>query len=249
MNKSDNKFDIFFNSGQQWVENYFSTQFRRIDRDAKFISELNDIQRIVNIGAAPFLFEFLIREYRPNIEIFSVDLEPERFSEIVKNLEIQPIKLDIETCSEEDFTKICKNPDTIVLAEVFEHLRVDLLSTITLLYNVLAPGGRLYITTPNGLGLRQFIRFLGGRTGPKPVREWGKLRSIGHMGHVREYSLKEVKEVLQNSGFIIEESSIVEHWNPMFKGNFEYKLIRVLEKFLPWFRWNLQILAKKPDLH
>ena len=60
---------------------------------------------------------------------------------------------------------------------------------------------------PNGLGLSAWLtKFLKGRTGPPPVAEWGKLSQIGHMGHVREYSLRELGEVLAASGLHIERA-------------------------------------------
>ena len=61
-----------------------------------------------------------------------------------------------------------------------------------------------YLSTPNGLGIAGVKRFvLGQRTGPDPLAEWSKLKKIGHMGHVREYSLVEICSLLEHTGYAV----------------------------------------------
>jgi hypothetical protein len=46
---------------------------------------------------------------------------------------------------------------------------------------------------------------LRGQVGPPIYPEYEKLRSIGHMGHVREYSVSDVLDFLKRMGFSIRE--------------------------------------------
>jgi hypothetical protein len=63
-------------------------------------------------------------------------------------------------------------------------------------------GTYLYMTTPNYFFARNYIqRTLCGRSGPPLVKEWSKLTNLGHMGHVREYSKKELIEIFSFVGF------------------------------------------------
>ena len=43
--------------------------------------------------------------------------------------------------------------------------------------------------------------FIRGNSFNNPYSEFKKLHSLGHMGHIREYSTKEVKEFFSNNGF------------------------------------------------
>ena len=59
---------------------------------------------------------------------------------------------------------------------------------------------------PNGLGLSAWLtKFAKVRTGPDPVAEWRKLSEIGHMGHVREYSVRELHDVLGACGLYVDQ--------------------------------------------
>ena len=59
---------------------------------------------------------------------------------------------------------------------------------------VLQPDGLLYLTTPNLYRLGNVVSFALGRgLAFDPIREYGKLRTVGHMGHVREYTASEIR--------------------------------------------------------
>jgi len=239
--------DPFRNSEHPWVRRFFNSQIERVLDDVCFFSQMSGVQTVLNVGASPFLFEFLLRQSLGDVDLRSLDLAPDRFTDLIESVDIHTAKLDIETCRIEELLAVSGSPDVIVLAEVLEHLRHDLLGTLSKLYRILPPGGLLYLTTPNGMALRQLRRFLMGRTGPSVLHEWGKLRAIGHMGHVREYSMSEVKALLKHVGFEIVSSRYRRHWASFFGGprTIEYRVYKVLEWFLPVFRWNLVVLARK----
>lgn len=183
-----------------WALDYARHHAGRLKWDTELITKHFRPSRLLNIGAAPYLFEHLLRKALPETAVVSIDLNPERFPNAAEILGIKVIGRDIE---QESIESVGTFP-LVIFCEIFEHLRADLLSTMRRVSSAVEPGGVLYLTMPNGLGLASWSRFLAGRTGPIPVHEWGKLVSIGHMGHVREYSAREVSEVLAEVGLTVE---------------------------------------------
>lgn len=73
------------------------------------------------------------------------------------------------------------------------------------LYRVLRPGGRLLLSTPNLKSLQGVINFLftdqAHSCSADIYSQFDKLRKLGHMGHVREYTPLEVRQFLEKIGF------------------------------------------------
>jgi SAM-dependent methyltransferase len=186
----------------EWGEMYARMHAGRCVWDAQFVGS-HGVQRCLNIGGAPYLFEFALKQKFPQIDLTTVDLHPERFPNAAQALGTRIIPGNIET----DELNIDERFDMIVFTEIFEHLHIDILGTMKRVRKLLADGGRIYLTMPNGMGWASWrLHLLRGRTGPPLVEEWSKLSRLGHMGHVRLYSLLEVAEVLRHCGFIIQET-------------------------------------------
>lgn len=185
-----------------WAEGYAEYHAGRCYWDARFIGSRCQ-GKCLNIGGAPYIFEFAIKKLFPHIDVTTIDLDPARFPNVESVIGIRVLQGDIES----DTLPTQERFDFIVLTEVFEHLRINLLDTMSRIRDLLTEGGRLYLTMPNGLGYSAWRNhLLRGRTGPSPVVQWVKLKRLGHMGHVREYSLTEISEVLLHCGFTIDES-------------------------------------------
>ena len=185
-----------------WAAQYALGHAGRCLWDARFLANHIGNGRVLNIGGAPYVFEMILRHQRPDLELVTVDLDPDRFPGVEDALGIRVIQGNIESPD----WGLNETFDCIVFAEILEHMRIDLLGTLNRLRNQLEPDGTLYLTTPNGLSfLNIFHHFLQGRTGPPPIREWEKLGSLGHMGHVREYSLIEITELLTTCDFAIDK--------------------------------------------
>ena len=75
-----------------------------------------------------------------------------------------------------------------------------------------------------------------------PIREYGKLRTVGYMGHVREYTASEVRRFLTRAGFGIVE--VARRAAPRRHG----KLVNVVHRLLPSVRDELVITARSAPI-
>lgn len=128
--------------------------------------------------------------------------------EILKVLNVE--KLDI-------------NPDVIIASEVLEHIPdKDLGVTLTKIYNILTPRGKLLVTVPNGYGWFELESFLWFKVGIGKFLEWAQLLRVinkmkqiifGHdfelpysstlssSPHVQYFTFKSIQELLRKYGF------------------------------------------------
>lgn len=232
---------------REWAGNYARMHSGRCRWDAEFLTSRYDVSECLNIGGAPFLFEYFLKQIVPEARIVTLDLEPSRFPNIQQLLGIRIEPVDIEQVSSEKRSTL-GTYRCIVFAEIFEHLRLDLLGTMRSLRDLLTDDGILYLTTPNGLrwaAIRNLI--FQGRSGPNPVREWSKLSSLGHVGHIREYTRREVEEVLESCGYVVESFSYRRN-APIPRSLFQHIRARgddFLAASTPWLGHELVFVARK----
>ncbi len=188
---------------RSWAEEYVRYHAGRCLWDVEFLTSNYQFVNCLNVGGAPFIFEYILKNKLHDINLVSVDIDPARFPILEDILGIKVINANIES-HKRSTDDLSGQFQCVVFCELFEHLRIDLLSTISLLRTYLAKDGFLYLTMPNGIGKNALQRWMQGRTGPDPVSEWTKLQNLGHMGHVREYSYFEARDVLVHCGFRIE---------------------------------------------
>lgn len=187
-----------------WAEGYVHGHAGRLLWDVEFLLSHYRFTSCLNVGGAPFLFEYLIAKYKKDVSVVTLDIDVTRFPRASEVLGTKMVQVDIERADPQSISAIGQF-GCVVFCEVFEHLRIDILRTMKMISSLIAPEGVLYLTMPNGLGLAAWVnRLTKGRTGPEPVSEWRKLSEIGHMGHVREYSAREVQEVFLECGLNIE---------------------------------------------
>lgn len=86
--------------------------------------------------------------------------------------------------------------DLILFSEIIEHITFNPVAMWSTLYRLLAPNGRIVVTTPNYYAARgrlwDFKRFMSGNGGGLPIREVMDYHTYGH--HWKEYSAKELIE-------------------------------------------------------
>ena len=90
--------------------------------------------------------------------------------------------------------------DVVVFAEVMEHLYTAPELVLTYLRHLLVPGGLLVLQTPNAASLSKRVKLACG------VNPFERIRADrSNPGHYREYTLRELLEVLRAAGFVPEE--------------------------------------------
>jgi len=152
----------------------------------------------LEIGGYPFYFSMCLQ--RLGVDLTTIDLAPQRARDLIRTHSLRVVRCDIER---EPLPFEDHSVATIALCATFEHLRIDPLFALDEMRRVLQPHGQLYLTTPNLYRLGNVVSFALGRgLAFDPIREYGKLRTVGHMGHVREYTGSEIRRFLARAGFV-----------------------------------------------
>lgn len=221
---------------------YFLNHKRRYICDLKILSTVYNGGKILEVGSFPYHFTALLKII--NLPVTGVDLLPNRCEQMIKKFELNIVKCDIE---KEPLPFIDSSFKYLIFSEVFEHLRYDPLYTLSQLNRVLSDDGWLILTTPNLYAIQKIVKFLLGYGYCDPVREFAKLRNGGHMGHIREYSHKDVKKFLDTANFIVKRVWYKHYHYPFtIKGVVGYFLLHILP---PFFRSYQVVLAKKAGKH
>ena len=170
---------------------YLATHARRYELLLDEIAR-NPPSRLLDVG--PSYEAELIRERFPSARIDTLGFYDERFP-----------PREGETHTELDLTAAdwpSIGPyDTIVCAEVIEHLHTSPVRALRMLRSFLAPDGWLIIQTPNAAALSRRFWLLAGRNPFEPLRE-----DLHHAGHFREYTLAELEGLAERAGFAVERA-------------------------------------------
>ena len=95
--------------------------------------------------------------------------------------------------------------DLVIAGEIIEHLIYDPMRMLVESRRVLRDGGYLLITTPNAGSLASAAKALSGRANPQIHSLYRRPRAGEgpEIGHVREYTVQELREILAAAGFEI----------------------------------------------
>jgi len=181
---------------KKWSQNYLHNHKKRYLHDIKLIQSNYKTGTILELGSAPYHLTIILKTL--GLPVTGVDLSPDRFDDFIKsqNLEIQTCNIDKQKLPFDDNTF-----HLILFNEIFEHLRINPIATLREINRVLHPEGKLILTTPNLYSIRNVINLMLGKGFDDPYEQFKRLEDIGHMGHVREYSGKQVLKFLNNTGF------------------------------------------------
>lgn len=130
--------------------------------------------------------------------------------------------------------------DFIIFSEVVEHLiPSDIPGIIKEIERVLKVNGWLLITTPNIASLLKRINLLFGKN---PIEFDLLLHEKATYGHIREYTMNELKEIILNQGFDIEKKGyfVIDGRRNVFT-----QIESACAKLFPPFGNNLAIIARK----
>ncbi len=188
---------ILSKSNDKWSQEYWTKNKDRYLHLLTLIEQYYTNGKILEIGAFPFHLTLLLKEL--NYDVTGIDLDPTRHKDIIKENGLNILSLDIE------MDNLCLDDLTFELVlffELFEHLRINPIETLKKINNVINPSGRLLLSTPNLYSIYNIGRFIIGKGFNNAYKEFNKLNTIGHMGHLREYTANEMVQFLSNSGFV-----------------------------------------------
>jgi SAM-dependent methyltransferase len=192
--------------------------------------------RVLEYGAVPLLMTASLASL--GYRVSALDVGPERFAGAISDLDLEVVRCDVETEAvpfpDESF-------EAILFNELFEHLRIDPIHTLKEAHRVLGPGGSLLLSSPNlrsFRGLRNLILHNQGHAVSGGVyRQYEKLATLGHMGHVREYTTREVTDFLGQVGFRVDEI--------IFRGGHGRGVVGLAERLAPSWRPFFTVVASK----
>ena len=162
-------------------------------------------------------------------DLKGTDILADRYTDTCRklNLNVRQCNFETERLPFED-----ESFDMVLLNEVFEHLRIDLIFTFSELYRVLRPGGVLTISTPNlrsAGGIYNFlVRHKAYSCGSELYKAYGALSRNGHMGHVREYTPHEVATFVEHLRF---QPTMI-----MYRGRYGGKRFGPISRIFPSLR-------------
>lgn len=187
-----------------WCEGYLKDHRRRFGEDLALADLFTPPgTSILELGSVPPLITAALA--RTGRAVIGVDIAPDRFKTCITELglDVRPCDFETEPLPFEDGAF-----DAVMMNEVFEHLRIDLFATMREVHRVLRPGGHLLLSTPNMASARGYANLLlrdrCWAICADPAEEYAKLDSLGHMGHVREYTPTEMATFLRAVGFSVD---------------------------------------------
>jgi len=222
-----------------WLSNYRRQHRERLAADLRLVdAHAAPAARILEYGAVPLLLtaSLAARGYR----VRALDVAPERFGQAIAELGLEARRCDVEV---EAVPFADGAFDLVLFNELFEHLRIDPIFTLREAHRVLRPGCLLLLSTPNLRSLRGLRNLLAHNRGHAisggVYDQYEKLETLGHMGHVREYTTREVVEFLSRVGFEVEKI--------IFRGGHGRGLVGVAERLLPSLRPFFSVVAGRID--
>lgn len=216
--------DAIQDNSKLWMTRYLYDHRNRFVHDLSLILNLRNNEDILEIGSAPFQLLYCLKQLHVNA--VGVDLDPGRASGFIERNDLNVLQCDIE---KEQLIFNDNSQKLIVFNETIEHLRINPLFTLREIARVLHTDGQLILTTPNLYSIKNVVRFLTGKGLNNTVKEYSKLETIGHMGHVREYSRKELFALLDHCGFKVKRHDFIHYKTGRF-------ITRIIYSVFPFFR-------------
>jgi len=158
--------------------------------------------RILEVGASPVTGMYA--KALDDIDLYTADLPagepPAEIAAKFGSLAHYYINLDTDALTER-YPQLVEEPFHIVLfCEVIEHVLASPEEMIADLLKLVAPGGVLIVTTPNAMSARRLSDIAIGRKGDSVYRRNARELHQHHHIHVREYTLKELRDACMACG-------------------------------------------------
>lgn len=207
------------------TESWFNLHYNRfVESLMLLLNYIPKSSKILDVGCSPGYLTSAIKLLGFNVK--GVDLDPDTVTKF-NNIEVKKCNIEEEILPFNDDTFDC-----IIFSEVLEHISYNKIQhTLDELHRVLKKSGFLLMSTPNLACIenRVFLlfggcQFLGG--------------GIINPHHVREYTMKEIRNMLDRSNFVIVEEkysmcrdSVTHITNDLISREY------VLKKFFKYRHW------------
>jgi SAM-dependent methyltransferase len=177
---------------------------------------------------------------RLGYDIRGIDIDPGRIQKMLEitGLDIKRCSAEVEPIPHED-----EEFDCVLMTELFEHLRLDPLFVLSEINRILKPDGIFYLSTPNLYGIDTIGKYIRGAGINNPLKQFLFLRDKGHMGHIREYSNREMKQLLGYSGFDTKKTYY--HNYHKYDHGIVWLMVSMFQLFFPKTGTRQIIIAKK----
>jgi SAM-dependent methyltransferase len=165
---------------------------------------------ILQLGAEPYLLTLCLRRTctgRLTLANYfgTADRRGEQRLTNQRTGEQLQLEYDLFNVETEDFPYPDASFDVVIFSEIIEHLAINPVRALAEIHRVLRPDGIVIVTTPNHLALMRLEGFLLG------TREMVDRYSPGFgygARHNREYFAEELRELLESTGFVVEEITV-----------------------------------------
>ena len=200
-------FDFFerYVQGQWEGDLYVETHARRFLETLRLLPALRPAARVLELGAVPYYMTVLVKRFLglevDPISFFEVEEEAqavhtvsnrERGEEYSFEYRALNVERDVFPCVEDTY-------ELVLCCEILEHLLINPSHMLYEIHRALRPGAYLMLTTPNALRWGNLWALLKGRN------IYDRYLGNGIYGrHNREYSPREVVQLLEAVGFEIE---------------------------------------------
>lgn len=224
----------------------------------RFVPNRAERGKALELGSPPFHVTLMLQRFR-NYDLSLTGATVDGRPEIKQTLE------SAEFGERYDFTGRCfdiendrfpypdNTFDLVTWVEVIEHLTKNPVHALAEIHRVLKPGGVLVLSTPNASRADSIWNFLAGRNIYDPYHLGAPLMGSRHS---REYTLAELRELLEGCGFRVQRARDIDIYPPrnwklrafrsllqniaarVTKGNYRYHLFVRAQKTEAPFRWN-----------
>ncbi len=165
-----------------------------------------DVSRVLDISTTPYTTG-LLKVYRPDLELVTVDLPPELGGpDIADDPHYEAWGIDRHLAIDLDAADLGEQAnevagsgkfDLVFACEVVEHLRVDFSEVVDFCLSVIRPGGLVVITTPS-FHSEWKLHVIAGRKNPQQRFHEFKDSPGGY--HYREYTMTELRDIVNHAG-------------------------------------------------
>ena len=139
-----------------WHNGYLANHKIRIAHDLDIINrEIPKSKTIMEFGSIPLVLTAALKSC--GYQVTGCDIAPERYASTIEAMGLAVVKCNIETqvmpFADESF-------DAVIFNELFEHLRINPVFTLTEVLRIMRPNGILTLSTPNLRSLDGIRNFL-----------------------------------------------------------------------------------------